>query len=378
MRRAVKTVVVLFILSGIFIVFGQDTKKLDKTRDQIRQLERDLKAKESKENTLLERVEYIDRKTGLQKKLLLQLGIQKQENERKIIKLAEQLKRTIEIYDKLKQDVARRMVSMYKQGRLTEWEILLSLDSINQLMIYLKYQRKILDNDERNLRILKEKGEEIKRHGAALEDELMKEKLLIKESEAVAAELERQKKNQKLLLAEVRRDKQSIREGIREKRKTYDEIIRQINREVANRKAGTTKIKNSQFASYKGKMSWPVRGKVVSKYGNQLNSVLGIWVRNYGIEIEAAEGEDVCAVVAGKVKWVQWQRGMGNLVLLDHGGRYHTVYGHLDVVFVDIGEDVEEGRVIGRIGDKDSISGSTLDFEVWKGSESYDPEDWLQ
>ena len=66
------------------------------------------------------------------------------------------------------------------------------------------------------------------------------------------------------------------------------------------------------------------------------------------------------------------------MVLLDHGGRYHTVYGHLDVVFVDIGEDVEEGRVIGRIGDRDSLSGSILDFEVWNGSESYNPEDWLQ
>ena len=378
MRRAVKTVVVLLIFSGIFSALGQDTRGLDKTRDQIRQLESDLKSKESKENTLLERVEHIDRKIGLHKKLLLELGIQKQESEKKIIKSAEQLKRTIEIYDKLKQDIAKRMVFMYKQGRLTEWEILLSLDSINQFMIYLKYQRKILESDERNLRTLKEKGEEIKQHGAALEDELMKEKLLIKESEVVAGELERQKKNQKVLLAEVRSDKQSILEGIREKRKTYDAIIRQINREEANRKVSTIKIKDSQFASYKGKMSWPVKGKVVSKYGNQLNSALGIWVRNYGIEIEGAEGEDVCAVVAGKVKWVQWQRGMGNLVLLDHGGRYHTVYGHLDVVFVDIGEDVEEGRVIGRIGDRDSLSGSILDFEVWNGSESYNPEDWLQ
>jgi septal ring factor EnvC (AmiA/AmiB activator) len=116
---------------------------------------------------------------------------------------------------------------------------------------------------------------------------------------------------------------------------------------------------------------------VVSRYGRQLDARLNTWTENLGIEIQAAENDNVLCVAAGRVKRVDWLRGMGNLVFLDHGG-FYTVYGHLESVFVTLNEDVPAGKALGRVGDRTGYYGSSLHFEVWKGKTPHDPMAWLK
>jgi len=71
-------------------------------------------------------------------------------------------------------------------------------------------------------------------------------------------------------------------------------------------------------------------------------------------------------------------RGMGNLVLVDHGEGYYTVYGYLDMVMVEKDKDVEVGAIIGRIGYEDNLYGSNLHFEIWKGENHFNPQTWLR
>jgi murein DD-endopeptidase MepM/ murein hydrolase activator NlpD len=104
---------------------------------------------------------------------------------------------------------------------------------------------------------------------------------------------------------------------------------------------------------------------------------LRIWTENFGIEIEAKEGEAVKSVAPAQVKRVEWRRGMGNMVFLDHGG-FYTIYGHLERVAVAPGQEIPQGSEIGRIGDRGGFYGTTLHFEVWKGKNHYNPEKWLK
>ncbi len=71
-------------------------------------------------------------------------------------------------------------------------------------------------------------------------------------------------------------------------------------------------------------------------------------------------------------------RGMGNIVLLDHGEGFYTVYGYLDMVMVDKDRDIAAGETIGRIGYEDNLYGPTLHFEIWKGENHYSPKTWLR
>jgi murein DD-endopeptidase MepM/ murein hydrolase activator NlpD len=71
-------------------------------------------------------------------------------------------------------------------------------------------------------------------------------------------------------------------------------------------------------------------------------------------------------------------RGMGNLILLDHGGGYYSVYGHLAVVFVETDDELKEGDIIGQVGTEQSLYQTNLHFEIWKEQNHFDPVTWLR
>lgn len=373
-----KTSFIIFLFVAVTTVRTQERKGLQKIRQEIRQLELDLKAKEVREKTFLEQVEDIDRQVGLQRKLLQELELQRRERGKRIRVIEIRLNETIRSYNKLKELVARRMVSMYKRGKMMNWEALLSINSLSQILVWVKYQKMIVDNDRRNLRLILKKKADIQAQKQGLDKTLRESNQLIQEKNAEANKLEEKKDSREKLLSRVRQDKQLTLERLRRTRMAYKEIENRISREEEKRKSSVENIRAPQFVALKGKMDWPVKGKVVSKYGRQKHPVLKTITENRGIDIEGGERDVVRAVSWGKVKWVTWQRGMGNLVLLDHGGGYYTVYGHLDVVWVDSGEKVDKGEVIGQIGDRQGLNGSTLYFGIWKGTTHYNPEFWLR
>jgi len=85
----------------------------------------------------------------------------------------------------------------------------------------------------------------------------------------------------------------------------------------------------------------------------------------------------VYAVAAGEVRFADWFRGYGKLVILDHGEDYFTVTGHLDAIEVEVGDQVRGGDRIAVAGETGSLSGPRLYFEIRKGSGALDPADWL-
>ena len=378
MGRLLKIGLGIFFLVSASDVHAQGRKNLQKVRGEIQRLEADLRAKEDREQTLLEQVEDIDREVGLRKRLLQELEVQKQGKERKVEETESSLRRTTESCEKLKELVARRMVSMYKRGRIADWEALFSVSSLSQAAVWLKYQKRIAENDRRNLRLLQEKEAATQAQKQDLERALREKERLIQERRTETGKLEEKKTSRKKLLGLVQRDRQLILEKLQRTRLAYGEIRRRISREEEKRRASLEKVGGGRFVALKGRMDWPVKGRVVSKYGRHKHPILKTWTENLGIDIRAAEGDAVRAVSQGTVKWVTWQRGMGNLALLDHGGGYYTVYGHLEVVFVDSGEAVEGGGVIGRVGDRQSLNGPILHFQVWNGTTHYNPETWLR
>jgi septal ring factor EnvC (AmiA/AmiB activator) len=96
-----------------------------------------------------------------------------------------------------------------------------------------------------------------------------------------------------------------------------------------------------------------------------------------GIEIGAPEGDPVTAVFAGRVAFADWYTGYGLLVIVDHGGDYFTLYGHLREVAVRVGDRVDPGALLGRVGETASLTGPNLYFEVREGTDALNPLQWL-
>ncbi len=139
--------------------------------------------------------------------------------------------------------------------------------------------------------------------------------------------------------------------------------------------APETEISRRAFAELKGKLAWPVKGKLRRLFGR--NKPLSN-LRWQGIMIEASNGSHVQAVSHGRVAFADWLRGLGNLIIIDHGNSYLSLYGHNESLFKAAGEWVDSGDVISSIGSSGGQKKAGLYFEIRKKGKPQNPTGWCK
>jgi murein DD-endopeptidase MepM/ murein hydrolase activator NlpD len=123
---------------------------------------------------------------------------------------------------------------------------------------------------------------------------------------------------------------------------------------------------------------WPVEGKLESGFGGRRNPFGGSFYEFHsGQDIDAPQGEPVVAGASGKISFVGWQNGYGQLIVIDHGGGLTTRYGHLSQIDVVVGQAVERRQFIGRVGSTGRSTGPHLHYEVRINDEPVNPLQYL-
>ena len=125
-------------------------------------------------------------------------------------------------------------------------------------------------------------------------------------------------------------------------------------------------------------LAWPLNGQVTNPYGSRVHPTFKTKIFNSGIDIKAAAGTPVKAAGPGEVLYQGWLRGFGQVVIIDHGGDFSTVYAHLGGANVREGSVVKTGTVIGRVGNTGTDSEYGLHFEVRKGGAAQNPMNYLK
>lgn len=128
---------------------------------------------------------------------------------------------------------------------------------------------------------------------------------------------------------------------------------------------------HGDFASLKGKLPWPVRGKLAQKFASKRSE--GLWD---GIVIDAVEGAEIHAVSHGKIAFADWLRGYGLLVIIDHGNEYMSLYAFNQSIYKKIGDTVDAGDVIASVGQSGGRHQTGLYFGIRKKGVPIDPLDW--
>jgi len=134
-------------------------------------------------------------------------------------------------------------------------------------------------------------------------------------------------------------------------------------------------ISRRAFPELKGKLAWPVKGKLKRLFGR--NKPLSN-LRWQGVILEAPNGSRVRAISHGRVAFADWLRGLGNLIIIDHGNSYLSLYGHNESLFKSAGEWVETGEVISSIGSSGGQPKPGLYFEIRKRSKPQNPTGWCK
>jgi septal ring factor EnvC (AmiA/AmiB activator) len=136
--------------------------------------------------------------------------------------------------------------------------------------------------------------------------------------------------------------------------------------------------RSASIGSLQGRIPWPTASRqLIGAFGRTRDSRTGLVVNQSGITIRCRTGEAVRAVHPGIVRRTETVRGLRQVVLLEHAGRWFTLYGALEQTRVQAGQRIERGTPIGRAGHDTLGAGSALYFELRRGRYPLDPLDWL-
>jgi murein hydrolase activator len=142
---------------------------------------------------------------------------------------------------------------------------------------------------------------------------------------------------------------------------------------VNNEETPSNDYAGIHFSALKGKLRLPARGELTNRFGTKRDDTGISWK---GLFIRAAEGAEVKAVATGRVVFADWMRGFGNLIIVDHGSGYMSLYGNNQAVLKNVGEEVTAGDAIASIGNSGGNESHGVYYELRRNSQPFDPLSW--
>ncbi len=353
--------------------------KLNRLRSEMENYRKRIATEQKKEKQILENLANLDREIDLNYELIAELKKEEKQKLQVVEKIGDELKTKLAELNRLQEIYKKRIVSFYKYGRVRDIELLLSAKSFNQTLAWYKYMKLIADNDRRNFNNILEKKEKIETKKNSLKNELIAKRRIIDEKESESEKLKMSSQRRNELLAEVQKNKKMYLDKLRQYELSEKEIQRLIGEQERKRLTLENQgiIEPTNFPSLKGRMIWPTAGQIINHFGRHKHPLWKTVTENIGIDIRAEFGQEVRSIANGVVTAITWQRGRGNIIIVNHLGGYFSVYTHLSQILVQIDQKIEMGQVIGDVGDTGSLQGPMLHFEMWKGNQVLNPEEWL-
>ncbi len=374
----------------------QQRRELESVRRQAAEKRKRAQELKVREGRAIKDLRSTERKLTTTRKNVKQLTAREIELERQLEATRVELERSRARLGDQRSRLAQRLRNLYKYGRARELEFFLSAQSFAQLLARMDFLTRVARQDRRILLGINEQKERIEWNEERLDethqqvdktldkkteeqqklDRLAKQKQQSvtkiasdrKENEAAAAELERTAKRIQTLLADL------------ERRRREEEERRRAQAQAPGAEPAKPLMPyEGEFEKGRGQLDWPLRGEIVGRFGNEKHPRFGTVTFNNGIDIRASPGEAVRAVARGRVDFTSADYGSyGQMIILNHGNGYYTLYAHLSSVGVSRAQEVAAGQTIGAAGDTGSLKGTVLHFEIRKGRQSVDPMGWLR
>lgn len=294
-----------------------------------------------------------------------------------------------------KLEIERRLASLYKAGELGALRMFFSAESFPQMAENIRYMRSILEHDKKIFSEYDQQIEELHKLKADLERDAAK-KSRIKEGIAVKKlEIEQEKSKKAAFLVQVRQDRSSYEKSLKELQANAARLQTMMVRlEALSRRklsarhekpgsklkplAELPPVPDRGFASQKGRMSLPVRGEIVETYGKHKHPDFDSYTFSKGLSISAGSGSDIRSIYDGSVIFADYFKGYGNMIIIDHGGGYFSLYAHAARILKKVGAEIARNETVATVGDSDSSRGPMLYFEIRHQGKPVDPAGWVR
>ncbi|MCR5347872.1 MAG: peptidoglycan DD-metalloendopeptidase family protein [Fretibacterium sp.] len=283
-----------------------------------------------------------------------------------------------------------RLVDMYKYGASEEMNLVMASENvfeasraIHLLQVIASHDASLLSqlqvrcqNMELSRTTIDSQRAQLREQSQALQTQRNKYQSTIRQTNAFISDI----RKQKALAEKASRETEEAQKAVGH---TIQTLMQRKKEQSARQKksGGGAPQGGKDYLAGKGRGSmfdWPVRGKITSGYGQRTHPVFRTKILHSGLDIAAPANTPVKAAAGGEVLFDGWLKGYGQVVILDHGRNYTTVYAHLNSTSVREGQVVKAGSVIGRVGKTGTATGYHLHFEVRMNGATRNPLDYLR
>lgn len=403
-----------FVLAALFI--GQPVSadtKTDKSKAELNALHKKIEALNKELNTSREahrdaadELKDSEKAISEANRKLHELNLQQKKNKETLQALEKQQAALVQTLGTQQQLLGEQLYQQYLHGQQNHLQIILQQQDPNEIARQLHYfshvskaRAELINDMQGNLAqvaVINEKTtqalEEIGNLKIAQEEErkslqaqkIERSKVLKKLSSQIAAqrnEIDKLKRDEKRLsnlverLAKIAREQAAAKRKQAQKtpQKSTDSKTTEPKTIARNQALPSSQYDGSNFAALKGKLNLPVRGDVSNRFGAAREDTGVSWK---GLFIRAPEGTEVKSVAKGSVVFADWLRGFGNLIIIDHGDGYMSLYGNNQSLLKKLGDDVKGGDTIAAVGNTGGNESAGLYFELRRQSKPFDPLGW--
>ena len=375
-----------FILCAIIFIFlfldfleADERSSIESNNSQIQQIGKDLLEQQGellsvniKEKGILGEIERLEREVVIHKRSLKELSSRIKEISYEIKGGQKRIQRLNESSSAARTYLKKRLIAFYKFGRSGYVWLLASSATLQEFQKTIKYMKAIMAQDRQVLDILDRQMRLVKSELSSLKENVAKVEELKKVKSSRMTLLEKYIEKKVFLLMKTHREKEFYAKAVKELKEATRALSDTMMHLETKEKEGMV---SESFAKMKGKLPLPLKGKIlrdVKQFG------FNPFMHRKGIYITGSQGEAVRSVFPGRIDYSGWFKGYGQLLIIDHGGHYFTVFAHLEEIVKKKGEAVSGGEVIGVAGDPGWQVGPGVYFEIRKRGNHLDPKRWLQ
>ncbi|HET6463563.1 MAG TPA: peptidoglycan DD-metalloendopeptidase family protein [Candidatus Krumholzibacteria bacterium] len=352
-------------------------KELDRIKKEIQAHREKSKQLSSQEKQTAKQLQSLDKELDLGKQYVSKLNDQENSIDQRIGELMIEIsgrERTLSAQEKT---LGKRLRQMYKQDPHYSWDLLLGAKSMNDAVRRYQFMHLVAQADAQIIGTYRESKKQLETESSRLGESMQQIAEVRADKEAENKNLEANKRKRQDMLVAIRSEKSKHVDAIKDLEQAQAELQNLLD-DLQRRGTPEKDLPaTGEFAALRGRMMWPVAGKIIRGYGKHTHPKYGTVTMNNGVDISASSGAPIVAVAAGVVEFVDWIDSFGKCVILNHGGGYYTLYAHVADTSVSQGQKIGRGQVIASVGDTGSLDGYVCHFEIRKGRGALDPAEWL-
>ena len=361
--------------------------ELEELRSRIEALQKELEKSEVSRSEAADALRESERAISKANRRLFELANERKSVNGEISQLREQAQGLEARIASERQSLAALIHRQYLAGQPESLRLMLNRQNANETARQLHYlgyvsraRAELIGSLRSNLDRLNNLTEQVRvesNHLRQLENEETKQKRTLEKQKRArtdvlakaADDIARQRKE----ITKLKADEQRLTELIR---KLAEEAEKRRKRaRLRNQSLPDATVNNSAFAKLKGKLRLPVIGELTNRFGQPRADSGLSWK---GLFIAAKEGDVVKAIAPGEVVYADWLRGFGNLLILDHGAGYMSLYGNNEALYKRVGDQLSAGDTIAAVGNSGGNENSGLYFELRHQGRPFDPMPWVR